>query len=642
MSIVIESNNDFLEKIHSYVKENPFTSDTVPNFEKLSDVYAFFYQNKDNLFSPEVYEALKKLINEKFGIDASALFDYDENLESYKIEPTLKSLNETIKDRFLEHYTDKNVDKKELLKLSAIVNKTHPEVFLKLIKNPDKSQSIEQFKFLFLDELNKTIEISQAHYSAESLAETRDIAAALYISMQEHAPYLNGYVVGRLKSTKSRINNIKKEFKNSISDLVPENPDNGLTANEMAKFNLDKARTDITGLTIVLKNADDTLHFDETDPKYAEVIALRKKRFENLTFIHNLENFINHKEAFDFTKEDILQLQIDLLMRLRDSTYEECAYEYNGTSFKKLLKTAINKYEEVIKDETAQEEATENEFDDVLKYLEELKIRAHDKYQDKLLELFLPQILDDPLIKDVLNVSYSFAKKTIKPNGFVARYYYLITPEKRIIELQAITDKRFKDSRSGPSDHSSLPNKEIDITHFFEPSNPNISEKDFKAMIKSLNDTFIAEKNLLFEKPDSMLSSQEIRQKRRLKNAYNNIKIKDTVDGVPLEIALLSFAKYHSPRSFSASSPHTRVNNSVANYVQKSLLSDFAGVLLKHDQTSCLARLLIDKFGELTENNKNEVSINGIKERQAKREARRNQTTLSTLTDDETNEKTFE
>ena len=68
------------------------------------------------------------------------------------------------------------------------------------------------------------------------------------------------------------------------------------------------------------------------------------------------------------------------------------------------LKTAINNYEEVIKDETAQEEATENEFDDVLKYLEELKIRVHDKYQDKLLELFLPKILNASLIKDVLNV----------------------------------------------------------------------------------------------------------------------------------------------------------------------------------------------------------------------------------------------
>ena len=63
------------------------------------------------------------------------------------------------------------------------------------------------------------------------------------------------------------------------------------------------------------------------------------------------------------------------------------------------------------------------------------------------------------------------------------------------------------------------------------------------------------------------------------------------------------------------SSHHTRVNTSVAGYNKKSLVSGFTEVLLKHDSTTCLSQMLIDKLETLVPSDKNQVSKNGIGKR---------------------------
>ena len=50
-----------------------------------------------------------------------------------------------------------------------------------------------------------------------------------------------------------------------------------------------------------------------------------------------------------------------------------------------------------------------------------------------------------------------------------------------------------------------------------------------------------------------------------------------------------------------------------------SINSSFLQVLLKHDSTTCLAQILIDKLEEILPNDKNEVSLNGINKRAAQR-----------------------
>ena len=93
-----------------------------------------------------------------------------------------------------------------------------------------------------------------------------------------------------------------------------------------------------------------------------------------------------------------------------------------------------------------------------------------------------------------------------------------------------------------------------------------------------------------------------------------------------LEQYLIHFAEFVSPKMMSASSHHTRFHKGVAGYSQKTIVSSFREMLLKHDSTSCLAQILIDKLSEIVPNDKNEITRNGIIERSNKR-YRKNQET---------------
>ena len=125
-----------------------------------------------------------------------------------------------------------------------------------------------------------------------------------------------------------------------------------------------------------------------------------------------------------------------------------------------------------------------------------------------------------------------------------------------------------------------------------------------------LNTTPIATKNHLFNTHDAELSPINKRLKRKLKIAEQNIKLKDNIN-----ITLPIFAEYVSPKLMTVSSHHTRVNTSVAGYNKKSLVSGFTEVLLKHDSTTCLSQMLIDKLETLIPSDKNQISLNGINKR---------------------------
>ena len=249
-------------------------------------------------------------------------------------------------------------------------------------------------------------------------------------------------------------------------------------------------------------------------------------------------------------------------------------------------------------------------MDEIYELLDELKKRVHDKYQAKLLEIAIPEILEDKIFSKELKVKSYFVKKVRKKNGFCSDYYCIETSDGRKIELQAQSKKRFEDSKNGPSDHSLLPNKEIDISRFFEPVNPNFGEGNFEYFLDFLNNTPIATKNYLLNTPDTDLSPFDKRTKRKLKIAIENVKLKDNIN-----ITLPIFAEYVSPKLMTVSSHHTRVNTSVAGYNKKSLVSGFTEVLLKHDSTTCLSQMLIDKLETLVPSDKNQVSKNGIGKR---------------------------
>ncbi len=637
MAYTIKSKEEFDQEIKQYLKENPikesYERGLIEDFESndLTDLYKLFLDLKGKKLDDDLMVKLKNIVSEKYLLDINVIFS-DEDAYNTISNRNIDELTNIIKNKFLEIMQDSQYDinKEEIYKMATIVNKVYPEIFLKLIKMPNSD--IKKDQEIVNKRIMETIEHWHSHNSERALEENRDILGALYILANKLYPEMGIYVPGRTKSMKSSVANINKEAYSSLANIIPGNMDEGISTDDVEKkFNMDKANTDFSGFTIVLGNTDDTMHFDKSDPKTSELLELRKIRDKNMKFLHSMENFLIERENDVFSKQELYQIKIELLMRLRQLTYEECKKEYKGTSFTEMLRENLGKEYEP-DDYDANEGEYLMKLDELYELLDEMKKRIHDKYQAKILEIAVPEILNDELLSEELHVKSRFIKKVIKENGFCANYYELTTIDGRKIELQAITRMRFKESKDGSSDHSKLPNKEIKITQFFEPASKECDEQEFVKMMALLNNTPIAKKNSLYITPDQELSPIEKRLKRRLKVAEQNVKLKESFEDThifpdgseqnclySLDEYLKSFAEYVSPKLMSASSHHTRFHKGVAGYNKKSIISAFTEVLLKHDSTSCLAQILIDRLEEIVPNDKNEISRNGIIKRANKR-----------------------
>ena len=637
MAYKIKTKQEFKEEIEQYLKENPieksYEKSIIEDFESkdLTDLYKLFLNLKGKKLDDDSFETLKNIISQNYSLNVNVIFPVEE-ISNTISNRNIEEITNIIRDKFLEvtQGNKDDINEEELYKMATIVNKVYPETFLKLI-NKSKS-NIKKDQKIVKERIMETIEHWHSHNSERALEENRDILGALYISASKLYPEMGIYVPGRTKSMKSSIANINKEAYSSLVDIIPKNMEAGISTEEVyKKFQMDKANTDFSGFTIVLGNTDDTMHFDKSDPKTNELLELRKIRDKNMKFLHSMENFLIEHDNDVFSKQELYQIKMELLMRLRELTYEECRKEYKGTSFTEMLKENLGK-EYDLDDYDVNEGEYLMKLDELYELLDEMKKRIHDKYQAKILEISVPEILNDELLSDELHVKSRFIKKVIKENGFCANYYELTTIDGRKIELQAITKMRFKESKDGSSDHSKLPNKEIKITQFFEPSSKECDEQEFIKMMTLLNNTPIAKKNSLYITPDQELSPMEKRLKRRLKVAEQNVKLKDSFEDThifpdgseqkckySLDEYLKNFAEYVSPKLMSVSSHHTRFHKGVAGYNKKSIISAFTEVLLKHDSTSCLAQILIDRLEEIVPNDKNEISRNGIIKRANKR-----------------------
>ena len=637
MAYTIKTRQEFKQEIKQYLKENPieesYEKSLIEDFESkdLTDLYKLFLDLKGKKLDDDLLIKLKNIVGQDYSLNVNIVFP-DEEASNIISNRNIEEITNIIKNKFLEMMQDnkEDINKEELYKMATIVNKVYPETFLKLIKTP--KSNIKKDQEIVKERIMKTIEHWHSHNSERALEENRDILGALYISASKLYPEMGIYVPGRTKSMKSSVANINKEAYGSLANIIPENMEEGISTDEVdKKFQMDKANTDFSGFTIVLGNTDDTMHFDKSDPKTSELLELRKIRDKNMKFLHSMENFLIEHDNDFFSKQELHQIKMELLMRLRELTYEECRKEYKGTSFTEMLKENLGK-EYDLDDYDVNEGEYLMKLDELYELLDEMKKRIHDKYQAKILEISVPEILNDELLSAELHVKSRFIKKVIKENGFCANYYELTTIDGRKIELQAITKMRFKESKDGSSDHSKLPNKEIKITQFFEPSSKECDEQEFIKMMTLLNNTPIAKKNSLYITPDQELSPMEKRLKRRLKVAEQNVKLKDSFEDThifpdgseqkckySLDEYLKNFAEYVSPKLMSVSSHHTRFHKGVAGYNKKSIISAFTEVLLKHDSTSCLAQILIDRLEEIVPNDKNEISRNGIIKRANKR-----------------------
>lgn len=637
MSYKLKSEEDFSNYLSQYLIKNPFDYNSI-SIDTLSGLYNFFLQNKKSSFSKNLYDRLNNIIQNTLNIEQKIMTFDEDNAEYIITDENINTLEIIIKDRYLEYLSSKpqNISEEELYKLAVIVSKKFPEQFVDLIETSIPPKDFKQQLDYIRNTFQETIDVAIQHTTSESKEEIIDIGSSIYITYKDLFPELDIYIPGRGKSINSSINNIVKETKNSIFNLIPSIVKNGLSYSDVEnQFNINKAKNDFSAFTIVLTNTDDALHFDKNDSSSKEIYLLRKQRANNLSFIHSLENFLDSDTNLSF--KELMQIKIELLIRLRGCTYNECFSEYKNTSFSKLLEDSIKAYEGLKTDKSPNLD-TLNITNEIYDLLDELKDRVHDKYQFKLLEITIPEVLNDPLFQNILKVKHQFVKKVIKPNGFVSLYYYLITQDNKIIEVQAQSKKRYKDSKIGSSDHSQLENKELDIEFFFEPTSPEISKQIFENNLKILNNTPISLKNFLLSSEDTELNPVQTRQKRQLRAAIKSVKLKDFIEfkseytdekgnlissiyKEPIDKYLPKFAEFHSPKLYAFSSPHTRFNTSISGYNEKSLVTNFREVLLKHDYTSCLAQVLIDKLEEIIPLDKNTISRNGIVKRSKSRES---------------------
>lgn len=644
MPYKMKNRKEFEKKINEYLIEHPVENSKekklIEDFSsnEWSDLYKLFLDLKGKELDEDLFKKLRIIIKENYLLDDKELLDEDD----YEIkEENIKKLANIIKEKFLEYMRmekDK-VNATELSRLTVIVNKEFPEILLQFINELSES-AVESNKKIMIDSILETIDKWKEHTTKEAEEENRDIIGAIYISARKLYPEMTIYVPGRIKSARSSISNIKKEANKSVKSIVPSDLERGISKEDINnQFSMKKANTDFTGFTIVLDNVDETMHFDKNAPMTNEILKLRKVQDDCITFSHEIENFLAEKEDEELSKQELMQIKLDLLMRLRMLTYEECKKEYKGTSFTKLFLSNKEKYEKeaLDDDEVLNDVEYEDELDEIYELIDELKKRVHDKYQAKILEVIVPEIMNDELLTQNLQVQTRFVKSVKKENGFCADYYEIKTWNGRIIELQALTKMRFRESKDGSADHSKLPNKGIDIRWFFEPALENCSEPEYEKMLNLLIDTPISKKNTLYITSDTQLSPSDKRLKRRLKAAEQSVKLKEKfedenilADGkekeFTLEQYLIHFAEFVSPKMMSASSHHTRFHKGVAGYSQKTIVSSFREMLLKHDSTSCLAQILIDKLSEIVPNDKNEITRNGIIERSNKR-YRKNQET---------------
>ena len=638
MAYKIKERADFEKEIEEYLKKYPLEesheSILIKDFDSndLSDLYKLFLDLRGKRLNAELMEELKNKISENYSIDANIIFP-DGGISNRIHKQNIDNVTNIIREKFLENIKEnkKDIREEELYKLTTIVNKVYPEAFLELITEP--SSDIKRDQETIKKRIMDTVEHWSNHNTEEALEENRDILGALYIAANKQYPEMGIYVPGRIKSARSSINNIEKEAQSSLKNIIPQDIEKGTTSEEIEEqFSMDKANTDFSGFTIVLGNTDDTMHFDKADPKTSELLELRKQRDDNMKFLHSLENFLEENEYSYFTKRELYQMRVEVLMRLRLLTYDECSQEYKGTSFRAMLESNLSSKEDYYDEENTFEEVYELKLYEIYELLDEMKKRIHDKYQEKILQIAVPNILKDELLTKELHVKSRFIKKVTKENGYCANYYELKTADGRIIELQAITKMRYKESKDGSADHSRLPNKEIGISQFFEPTSEECDVQNFHKMLDLLNDTPIAKKNSLYLTQDQELSARDKRLKRRLIVAEQNVKLKEKYEEVhvfpdgeervlkySLDEYLKNFAEYVSPTLMSASSHHTRFHKGVAGYNKKSIVSAFTEVLLKHDSTSCLAQVLIDRLEEIVPNDKNEISRNGIIKRANKR-----------------------
>ncbi len=662
MSYTMKNQENFLKYIKNITVLYTGDEEAIKNFDSSSlfDLYTLLEKIKnDRQINSEMQNKLKDTIKNRYPKAVYNLFSFPVTKEVlYKFEEYLKNLyfayiqeyhqifpNNTSDEDKLDtsEILSLNISEDEIKKISIIVAKKYPDKFLNYIKEEKDPKVFELEKNFINNRFLNMIDEYTNH--TENMQNNVDIQTGFYTALKNKFPNCRFATTGRKKSFNSTSNNIQKEFRKNLDNIIPSNLSNGITYNDIEKnFNFSKVSDDFYGFTVYIKGIDDTFHVDE-DIKHSDIgkkfMKYRKLKQKNISIYHSLHEFIDNPYSFlDFTEEDYLQIKIELLDKLQYLTFQECSEEYSGilfkpqddkdrgTCFSKLLSQSLNDYKAHLEANDFKKELSDDEHweyqQQLSSLLDEFKNRLYDQYEFSVLQIIIPQIVKDTnysnenILRDQLDVKLISSKTVIKRNGFCAIYNILGTPDGRKIEVQFQTNMRYRDSKIGTSDHSRMDNKQLDISQFFELKDNLKNDKNYDSILKNsiniLNSTTVAERNYLLSTPDKELVSEQKKRKRDIEFAQKNLKIKELYedkhflpDGTnltakyTLEQYLPIFAKYHSPKLIAVSSAHSRVNTNTAFVVKKNLVENLRELLLKTDETTCLADMLLNRLKQIQE-----------------------------------------
>ncbi len=679
MAFQPQKREEFLNSLKNIEINRPPEEKLIYDFtpDGLSSLYKLFLKLKGILINDDHFDYLSNVISS----------NYSENISNLVHNPItdneINQLLEIMKQEYLELVNDnnpKNISEKEQERLKSIVNKHFPAIFLDFVENPVSAEEFFKQEELIKDTVLQLSDVYYNQVSPHGQQNSEYLASAIYLVYKKIAPEISITEPTRDKGFKSVDDNIHKELNRGLQNTVPSNIKTGITLSDMKKNIVsnpdnpnnftDKTNADFSGITIVLNHIDDAMYFDETDPENSEILRLKKQKNDNLRFIHSIKKYLNENDIF-MTQEDYFQIYIELLNRLQDSTYPECTHEIREGNYSSRLEYAITNYKKLAVANSFAPNATDDEIEELYNLTDCLKRRLYDKLENEVLRVTFPHVLADPLIADDFKVKGSFVKFVKKENGFCAIYFELIDAKGRKIEVQLQSNMRYKETKNGLSTHNDMPNKKVDIRHFFEltdnRNDPELlnhylsllgrtskkQEEDLRQKLKKLQE----EKSLSTKTPEEkrQLDNSIRRLQKKIESietARSNIKIKDVfveehdmvdnestkkeensnlmnVNGkeikvydtktskrtskMTIEQYLPIYAEYFSPVAMKIiSSAHATAPEAYVN--KKDLIESFTEILRKGDEVTYLSELLIDKLKNILKmKNTNQISYEELK-----------------------------
>lgn len=495
MAYQTQKREEFLKSLKN-IEINQLPEETsLKDFEPigLSNLYHLFIAIQDKTISAVQFSHLNNLITLNYPQDIASL------LHNPITESEVSDLLEIMKEEYLQIIYNKNprnINKEEQEQLKTILSHHFPSLFLDFIENPVSMEEFSEQEKLIQDTFSSLVDDYYNQVTPHGQKNTTYIESAIYLIYQKLHPELSIIFPNRIKGINSYQSNTKKELTKSIKNMLPSNLKDGivisdmqnhLTSNQENKSNYtDKVNTDTSAMTIVLNYFDDAIYFDESDPENENILKLKKERNNNLTFLQSVKKYLNENDYL-MTEEDYFQTYIQLLEHLQNTTYPECSHEIKEGSYSTRLAQAKENYKKHTETDSFAPNATDMEIEELYSLTDCLKRRLDDKLEHEILKVTFPHILEHPLLAKKFKITSTFLKDIKKANGFCAIYYVLTDANGEKIEVQLQSRMRYKESKTGLSNHNDLPNKTVDITPFFELVNPSLATDDPELLEKHLS-----------------------------------------------------------------------------------------------------------------------------------------------------------